>query len=112
MLLLTLFLLTIPTAPRITCNEENHLVIEAPPQLCHDVFIAFADGVQPNWRVNAGPFPIWIRYANDAKERGIIEYQWYYYDSDDMAFAERQYLLGLTFVGYKHRYGKKYYFKK
>lgn len=100
MLTLLLIFATIPPAPRIELYDDNHIVIKAPPQLCYDVMIAFANNVEPNWR--RGAFPAWLKWANEAKENGRIEYYIHDWDTDD-ARAQKELMVGLTFIGYNYR---------
>lgn len=62
----------IPFGPRLDAYNESTIIIGAPHQLCYDVTIAYADAVEPDWRVNGGAFPFWISKANQAKEDGYV----------------------------------------
>lgn len=104
MLTLLLIISIIPPAPRVTANSNDYLEIQAPPQLCYDVMIAFANVVEPNWRGNA--FPIWASLAQDAKDNGRICYSWSYYD-EKIAYRERELFIGLALHGYKYKYENK-----
>lgn len=101
MSIIFLLIATIPLGPRIINNDENFIEIKAPPQLCYDSVIAFANNVEPDWRAN--PFPVWVALAQEAKDSGRIIHNWIYY-GEEQARKEKELLLGLIYFGYKNKY--------